>query len=64
MLSGALETEHYEIAVYETLITAADARGATEVAALLRANLAQEESARDKIKEFAKRISTEGIAYP
>ena len=28
ILAGALETEHYEIAVYETLITNAEARGA------------------------------------
>ena len=62
ILAGALETEHYEIAVYETLVTNADARGATEVAQLLRANLAQEEAARDKVKAAAQRIATEGIA--
>ena len=62
ILAGALETEHYEIAVYETLVTNADARGASEVAALLRQNLAQEETARDKVKQAARRISQEGIA--
>ncbi|WP_375492449.1 ferritin-like domain-containing protein [uncultured Jatrophihabitans sp.] len=62
ILAGALETEHYEIAVYETLVTNAEARGATEVATLLRQNLTQEESARDKVKQAAQRISQEGIA--
>jgi ferritin-like metal-binding protein YciE len=64
LLSGALETEHYEIAVYEVLVTNAEARGATEVAALLQQNLSQEESARDKVKAAAKKISTDGIAFP
>lgn len=62
ILAGALETEHYEIAVYETLVINADARGAGEVATLLRANLRQEESARDKVKQAAQRIANEGIA--
>lgn len=62
VLAGALETEHYEIAVYETLVTNAEARGATEVAALLQANLGQEEAARDKVKQAMQRISREGIA--
>lgn len=64
LLSGAIETEHYEIAVYEVLVTNAEARGATEVAALLTENLKQEEAALDKVKAAAKQISTEGIAYP
>jgi len=63
ILAGALETEHYEIAVYETLVTNADARGAGEVARLLRQNLEQEVSALDKVKQAAQRISQTGIAY-
>lgn len=63
ILAGALETEHSEIAVYEVLVTNATARGAHEVAALLQQNLDQEESAKEKVKAFAKQISTEGIAY-
>lgn len=62
ILAGALETEHYQIAVYETLVTNAEARGANEVAAPLQANLAQEESVRDKVKQAGQRISHEGIA--
>ncbi|MGI8868802.1 MAG: ferritin-like domain-containing protein [Mycobacteriales bacterium] len=63
ILAGAAETEHYEIAVYETLITNADARGATEVAQLLRQNLEQEKHALDLVTQAAQRISQEGIAY-
>jgi ferritin-like metal-binding protein YciE len=63
VLSGALENEHYEIAVYEVLVPNAKARGAAEVAALLQANLDQEEAARDLIKSTLERIGTEGIAF-
>jgi ferritin-like metal-binding protein YciE len=62
LLAGGLETEHYEIAVYETLITNAEARGAHEVVALLKANYDQEVAASEKIKAAAKEISTSGIA--
>ncbi|MHA7278039.1 ferritin-like domain-containing protein, partial [Arthrobacter sp. Hz1] len=64
ILVGALETGHHKIAVYETLVTNAQARGASDVAALLRRNLDQEENAKDKVKAFGKRIATDGIAYP
>jgi ferritin-like metal-binding protein YciE len=43
ILSGAAETEHHEIAVYEGLIAFAEARGAQDVAQLLRQNLEQEQ---------------------
>jgi ferritin-like metal-binding protein YciE len=48
-LSGGLETEHYEIASYTTLIDMADARGLTAVCDLLRSNLAQEQEASEKL---------------
>ena len=64
LLSGGLEAEHYEIAVYQVLVTNAEARGAHEVAALLQANLDQEIAAADRIAAVAKKISNEGIAYP
>ncbi|MCZ2402821.1 ferritin-like domain-containing protein [Paenarthrobacter sp. Z7-10] len=63
VLAGALETEHYEIAVYETLVMNAEARGTKDVASLLRQNLEQEVAAAGKIKDMAQRISREGIAY-
>src|SRR6195952_5034238 len=62
LLAGGLETEHYEMAVYETLITNAEARGAQEVAALLKKNYEQEVAASENIKNVAQRISTQGIA--
>jgi ferritin-like metal-binding protein YciE len=62
ILAAATETEHHEIAVYETLVTNADARGATEVADLLRMNLEEEEHTLEEVSAAAKRISHEGIA--
>lgn len=62
ILAGATEVEHYEIAVYETLLVNAEARGAPEVAALLRRNLEQEQVALQKVKSAAQRISHEGYA--
>jgi len=63
ILAGARETEHYEIAVYETLVVNAEARGAPEVAALLRQNLEQEQAALAKVSDAASRIAqSEGYA--
>ncbi|MDQ0212409.1 hypothetical protein BMF89_01660 [Arthrobacter sp. SRS-W-1-2016] len=64
VLAGALETEHYETAVYEILITNAEARGAADVAQLLSQNLEQEKAAIEKIKTAAQQIAGEGIATP
>lgn len=60
LLTGGLETERYEIAVYETLITSAEARGADDVARLLKANLEQEIAASEKIKDAARQIAAQG----
>jgi ferritin-like metal-binding protein YciE len=62
ILAGATEVEHYEIAVYETLVTNAEARGAPEVAALMCQNLHQEQAALEKLSHAAQRISHEGYA--
>ena len=43
ILAGAAETEHHEIAVYETLIVHANAMGHEDVVALLQENLEQEQ---------------------
>lgn len=53
VLAGALETEHYEVAVYEILISHAKSRGMTGIVALLSQNLEQEEAAIGKIKAAA-----------
>jgi len=62
IIAGACETEHHEIAVYETLVTNAESRGAPEVAQLLRENLEQEQHTLDQLKQTGQRISREGIA--
>lgn len=62
ILSGAIETEHHEIAVYEVLVTNAEARGAPEVAALLRENLEQEQHTLEEVKSVAERLANEGYA--
>jgi ferritin-like metal-binding protein YciE len=62
VLSAATESEHHEIAVYDTLICNAEARGASEVAALLSQNLEQEKHALDVARSTMKTIATEGIA--
>jgi ferritin-like metal-binding protein YciE len=63
ILAGATETEHYEIAVYETLVMKAEARGARQVVALLRANLEQAQASLQRFKSEAERISQEGYAH-
>jgi ferritin-like metal-binding protein YciE len=59
LLSGAAETEHLEIALYEDLITQARAMGQERVVALLEENLEQEQHTLQEVKrateEFAQR---------
>ncbi len=62
ILAAAAESEHYEIAVYDTLITNAEARGATEVAALLQRNRGEEKHALQLARTTMKTIAHEGIA--
>jgi len=64
ILAGALETEHHEQAVYETLIIHARARGAVSVAGILETNLAVEQDAGAKVKAMAERIAASGVAVP
>ena len=61
VLAAATEAEHYEIAVYETLVTNAEARGASEVAQLLRQNLEQDTHALETARSTMTTISQEGI---
>ena len=64
ILAGALETEHHEQAVYETLVIHARARGAESVAGILEANLAVAQGAGAKVKALAERIAVSGVAVP
>lgn len=60
-LTGAgARTEHYEIAAYEGLITAAEAMGDADVAKLLSENLTQEKKALETITKISKRLASQG----
>jgi ferritin-like metal-binding protein YciE len=48
ILSGVIETEHHEIAVYDGLIISAEQMDDQDIVALLHENLEQEEAALDK----------------
>jgi ferritin-like metal-binding protein YciE len=57
IVSGVCETEHHEIAVYEGLITKAEAMGEQDVVALLQENLEQEQSALEKAQMFGQKLA-------
>jgi ferritin-like metal-binding protein YciE len=57
ILSGVCETEHHEIAVYEGLITKAEAMGDEDVAALLRENLENEEATLKKAQQMGQQLA-------
>jgi ferritin-like metal-binding protein YciE len=56
ILMGAGEVEHHEIAVYEGLITSADAMGRQDVVDLLQKNLTQEQAALEKASTQLKHV--------
>jgi ferritin-like metal-binding protein YciE len=58
IVSGALETEHHEIAVYEYLITGARAMGREDAVSLLQGNLEQEARALESVRSLAGRLAT------
>jgi ferritin-like metal-binding protein YciE len=57
ILSGVIETEHHEIAVYDGLIIRAEAMGEEDLVALLLENLEQEEAALDKAVKATERLA-------
>jgi ferritin-like metal-binding protein YciE len=57
ILAGAAETEHHEIAVYESLITNARALGRDDVVTLLQQNLEQEQHTLDEVKRSAAQVA-------
>ena len=62
ILSGAGATEHYEIAVYETLITHAQAAGQDAVVTFLRQNLESEQRTLGLVREAEQRIAAQSVA--
>jgi ferritin-like metal-binding protein YciE len=57
ILSGVIETEHHEIAVYDGLIIRAEQMDDQDVVALLQENLEQEEGALDKAVKSAEQMA-------
>ena len=55
ILSGVIETEHHEIAVYDVLIIKAEQKGYDDIVALLQENLEQEEATLDKAVKAAEK---------
>ena len=58
ILSGAADTEHQEISVYEGLITKAEAMGEEDLA-LLQEKLEQVQHTLDEVKKAAQQLSQE-----
>ena len=54
---GATHVEHYEIATYEGLVTAAEAMGQDDVVALLSENLEQEQHTLREAEQSAQRLT-------
>ena len=57
ILGGAAETEHYEIAVYEGLITHAGALGHDDVVSLLEENLEIEQHTLEEVKKATEQVA-------
>jgi ferritin-like metal-binding protein YciE len=61
ILGGAAETEHHEIAVYENLITQAEALDEQDIVALLQENLEQEQHTLQKVTQEAAKIARQMV---
>jgi ferritin-like metal-binding protein YciE len=62
ILSAADETEHHEIAVYETLIAQAEAMSQPAAVALLRQNLEQEQRTLDAVRLATQQVAQQTVA--
>jgi ferritin-like metal-binding protein YciE len=58
ILSGAAETEHHEIAVYESLLTQAERLGEPEITRLLQQNLEIEQHTLEEVKQQQRQLAT------
>ena len=56
-LAAAAEVEHYEIAVYEGLLTTADVLGEQDVVALVQENLEQEQHMLAEVLRYAHQVA-------
>ena len=57
IISGVCETEHHEIAVYEGLITTAEAMGEQDVVALLQENLENEQETLQRAQQLGQKLA-------
>ena len=57
IITGVCETEHHEIAVYEGLITKAEAMGEQDVVALLQENLESEQTTLQKAQQMGQQLA-------
>jgi ferritin-like metal-binding protein YciE len=57
IVCGAFETEHYESAVYESLICTAEAAGHNDVVGLLRQNLEIEQHTLEEVRRLARQFT-------
>lgn len=57
IIAGVTGTEHHEIALYEGLITSAEAMGEQDVAALLQENLESEQATLQKAKQMTQQLA-------
>ena len=64
LLTGGMETEHHEIAVYEGLIINARAMGREDVVRLLQQNLEQEEHTLSELKETLHKVAAVSPKQP
>ena len=58
IVSGAAETEHHEIAVYESLLTQAQPFGNEEITRLLKENLEIEQHTLEEVKQQQRQLAT------
>jgi ferritin-like metal-binding protein YciE len=58
ILTGAAETEHHEIAVYETLITQAEELGQPDAVRLLQQNLEIEQHTLEEVRQQQRQVAT------
>lgn len=61
ILSGVIETEHHEIAVYDGLIIKAEQMGDVDVIALLNENIEQEEATLKKAVAAAEQLAKQTV---
>ena len=57
IIGGVAETEHHEIAVYDGLITKAEAMGEVDVVALLQENLESEQATLRKAEQMGQQVA-------